>query len=229
MSEELRQAGQISGRTIGWAELPQWLIEYQAFVLLGIAVTYAVLFVPFFATERNITQMTTQFSIDGIISIGLTILMIAWAIDLGVGATMAFGGVKFALAQDFGVLLAALLGILAGAGVGMVNGFIVTKMKVNFSIATLLSMVAVQGMTFIITDETTFYGHAEGLGWMGSAKLWIFEFPGWACGKPTRRCAWSRTCAMKGIQSSSSRSACRTFWRSATRPWSSREGGDRAC
>ena len=74
-------------------ELLQWLIEYRAFVLLGIALTYSVLFVPFFASERNITQMTTQFSIDGIISIGLTILMIAWGIDLGVGATLALGGV----------------------------------------------------------------------------------------------------------------------------------------
>ena len=166
----------------GWpprrrGEILQWLIEYRAFVLLGIALTYAVLFVPFFATERNITQMTTQFSIDGIISIGLTILMIAWGIDLGVGATLALGGVVFALAQDLGVPLAALLGILAGAGVGIVNGFVVTKMRVNFFIATLSTMVAVKGLTFIITDETTIYGHAEGFGWMGSAKLWIFEFP----------------------------------------------------
>ncbi len=160
-----------------WGNLLQWLIEYRAFVLLGLALTYAVLFVPFFATERNITQMTTQFSIDGIISIGLTVLMIAWGIDLGVGATLALAGVVFALSQDLGVPVAALLGILAGAGVGLVNGFVVTKMRVNFFIATLSTMVAVKGLTFIISDETTIYGHAEGFGWMGSAKLGIFEFP----------------------------------------------------
>ena len=162
-----------------WGELLQWLIEYRAFVLLGIALTYAVLFVPFFASERNITQMTTQFSIDGIISIGLTILMIAWGIDLGVGATLALGGVIFALTQDLGVPLAALLGILAGAGVGIVNGFVVTKMRVNFFIATLSTMVVVKGLTFIITDETTIYGHAESFGWMGSAKLGFSSFPPW--------------------------------------------------
>jgi len=160
-----------------WGELLQWLIEYRAFILLGLALTYAVLFVPFFATERNITQMTTQFSIDGIISIGLTILMIAWGIDLGVGATLALAGVVFALSQDLGVPAAALLGILAGAGVGIVNGFVVTRMKVNFFIATLSTMVAVKGLTFIISDETTIYGHADGFGWMGSAKLGLFEFP----------------------------------------------------
>ena len=121
--------------------------------------------------------MTTQFSIDGIISIGLTILMIAWGIDLGVGATLALGGVVFALTQDLGVPLAALLGILAGAGVGIVNGFVVTKMRVNFFIATLSTMVVVKGLTFIITDETTIYGHAESFGWMGSARLGILEFP----------------------------------------------------
>ena len=88
-----------------------------------------------------------------------------------------WGGVVFALAQDLGVPLAALLGILAGAGVGIVNGFVVTKMRVNFFIATLSTMVVVKGLTFIITDETTIYGHAEGFGWMGSAKLGIFEFP----------------------------------------------------
>ncbi len=167
-------AGAPPGR---WGERLQWLIEYRAFVLLGLALTYAVLFVPFFATERNITQMTTQFSIDGIISIGLTILMIAWGIDLGVGATLALAGVVFALSQELGVPMAALLGILAGAGVGIVNGFVVTRMKVNFFIATLSTMVAVKGLTFIISDETTIYGHAEGFGWMGSAKLGLFEFP----------------------------------------------------
>ncbi len=169
-----RPAGWPTGR---WGRLLQWLIEYRACVLLGCALTYAVLFVPFFATERNITQMTTQFSIDGIISIGLTVLMIAWGIDLGVGATMALAGVVFALSQDLGVPMAALLGVLAGAGVGIVNGFVVTKMRVNFFIATLSTMVAVKGLTFIISDETTIYGHAEGFGWMGSAKLGIFEFP----------------------------------------------------
>ena len=169
-----RPAGWPPGR---WGRLLQWLIEYRAFVLLGCALTYAVLFVPFFATERNITQMTTQFSIDGIISIGLTVLMIAWGIDLGVGATMALAGVVFALSQDLGVPMAALLGVLAGAGVGIVNGFVVTRMRVNFFIATLSTMVAVKGLTFIISDETTIYGHAEGFGWMGSAKLGIFEFP----------------------------------------------------
>ncbi len=177
MSADRRFEPQTISRTERWGETLQWLIEYRAFILLAIAVVYAVLFVPFFATERNITQMTTQFSIDGIISIGLTILMIAWGIDLGVGATMALGGVVFALAQDLGVPIAALLGILAGACVGIVNGFVVTKMRVNFFIATLSSMVAVQGITFIISEEMTIYGHAEGFGWMGSAKLGILEFP----------------------------------------------------
>ena len=101
-----------------WGELLQWLIEYRAFVLLGIALTYSVLFVPFFASERNITQMTTQFSIDGIISIGLTILMIAWGIDLGVGATLALGGVVFALTQESGRSLGSSAGHTGGSRCG---------------------------------------------------------------------------------------------------------------
>ena len=92
----------------------EFIIEYRAIFLLLIAVIYASFFVPYFATERNITQVLTQFSIEGIIAVGLTILMIAWGIDLSVGSTMAFGGLVFALTQNMGITIAAIFGVLAG-------------------------------------------------------------------------------------------------------------------
>ena len=59
-------------------EIVQWLIEYRAVVLLAIVVVLALLFVPYFPTEINITQMLTQLSVEGVVSVGITILMIAW-------------------------------------------------------------------------------------------------------------------------------------------------------
>ena len=155
----------------------EFIIEYRAIFLLLIAVIYASFFVPYFATERNITQVLTQFSIEGIIAVGLTILMIAWGIDLSVGSTMAFGGLVFALTQNMGITIAAIFGILAGTLIGLINGLVVVKMKVNFFIATLASMITVRGIILVLSDNSTIYGDAPGFGWMGKYKLYLFEFP----------------------------------------------------
>ena len=158
-------------------EIVQWLIEYRAVVLLAIVAVLALLFVPYFPTEINITQMLTQLSVEGVVSVGITILMIAWGMDLGVGSTLAFGGMIFALFQDLGVPVAASLGVLAGALVGLVNGVVVTRMRVNFFIATLASMVAIRGLVVMLCDSKTVYGAVPGFDWMGTYKLWVFEFP----------------------------------------------------
>lgn len=155
----------------------QWLIEYRAIVLLAVVVALALLFVPYFRTELNITQMLTQLSIDGVVSVGITILMVAGGIDLGVGSTLALGGMVFTLFQELGVPVAALLGMLTGVLVGAVNAFVVTKMRVNFFIATLASMVAGRGLVIMLCDSKTIYGEVPGFNWMGTYKVGILEFP----------------------------------------------------
>ena len=89
----------------------------------------------------------------------MTILMIAFGIDLGVGANFAMSGIVFALLAQRGIPIpwAALGGVLAGSLVGLVNGLIVTKLKIHFFIATLATMVMVQGLAITISKGEVVY------------------------------------------------------------------------
>src|SRR5688572_27681029 len=80
-----------------------------------------------------------QCSLVLIIAAGMTMLLIAAEVDLSVGASLAFSGV---VAMDVtnktgSVLLGAVAGILFGGAVGLFNGLVVTRLRVNSLIATI--------------------------------------------------------------------------------------------
>lgn len=154
-----------------------WLIQNWIFVLLGLVFVWAVLFVPNFGTTINLSHLLTQLSVDGIIVIGMTILMIAWGIDLSVGSTQALAGIVYALFQSVGIPVAMLMGVVAGGLVGVANGLIVTKMKINFFITTLATMVAVRGIALTLSDGQPIYGAVNGFDWIGQHKVGAIELP----------------------------------------------------
>ncbi len=153
------------------------MIQNRAFILLASVAILAFLFVPYFRTPLNLTQMLTQVSVEGIVSVGITILMVAWGMDLGVGSTLALAGMVYALCQGWGVPVAALLGILSGGLVGLLNGFVVTRFRINFFITTLATMVSIRGLVILVTDGKTLYGSAPGFDWLGSFKVGPLDFP----------------------------------------------------
>jgi ribose/xylose/arabinose/galactoside ABC-type transport system permease subunit len=154
-----------------------WLIQNRIFVLLGLTFVWALAFVPYFATSLNLSQLLTQLSVDGIVALGMTILMVSFGVDLSAGSTLALSGVVYALFQGVGIPIAMFLGVLVGALVGLVNGLVVTRMKVNFFIATLATMTGVRGLVLALSDSKTIYGSAQGFDWVGTHKIGPVEFP----------------------------------------------------
>jgi ribose transport system permease protein len=90
-----------------------------------------------------------------IIGAGMTMLLIAAEVDLSVGASLAFAGVVAmdVTNQTNSVLLGAGAGILFGGFVGLVNGLVVTRLKVNSLIATIATMMILQGSVFLYSRQ----------------------------------------------------------------------------
>jgi ribose transport system permease protein len=109
---------------------------------------------PVFITPTNLINVVRQIAILGIVSSGMTMLMISGGIDLSVGTTLSLCGVMTGrvLAAGLGEIPAILTGILVGALVGLVNGMIVAKTKVQPFISTLGMMSVLQGLALIATD-----------------------------------------------------------------------------
>ncbi|MEA9391631.1 ABC transporter permease [Acerihabitans sp. TG2] len=111
---------------------------------------------PYFLTWANMKAMLLSFSIEGIVVVGMTILLIVGGIDLSVGSvvclSMVVAGQLFLAGVD--PWIASLLGLAAAALVGVLMGIMVTVVGLSHFIASLAAMVIVRGLCMIITQGT---------------------------------------------------------------------------
>jgi ribose transport system permease protein len=105
-----------------------------------------------FATKTNLLNILDQQSATLIIAAAGTLVLVAGGLDLSVGATYSFAGVvsaHFALRTN--PALAILLGIGAGLLVGLVNGIVTTRFRINSLITTLAMSFIVSGCASLVT------------------------------------------------------------------------------
>ena len=105
-----------------------------------------------FLSVSNIFNVLRQSSMVGLISIGMTCVIITAGIDLSVGATTALAAVSAAMLTRVNVGLAVVLPVLLGLFIGVVNGFVIVKLKIVPFIATLAVQMAVRGIAYIMTN-----------------------------------------------------------------------------
>jgi ribose transport system permease protein len=110
----------------------------------------------FFLTWENIRAMLLSFAIEGIVVVGMTILLIVGGIDLAVGSVvclaMVIVGAFFLMGLD--PWTASLIAIAASAGIGLLMGLCVTKIGLSHFIASLAFMVIARGLSLAITQGT---------------------------------------------------------------------------
>jgi ribose transport system permease protein len=111
---------------------------------------------PHFLTMGNLRAMLMSFSVEGIVVVGMTILLIVGGIDLSVGSVVCFSMVLsgFLFLAGLDPWTASAIGILASAGIGAAMGFFVTVVGLNHFITSLAAMVIVRGVCLIITKGT---------------------------------------------------------------------------
>lgn len=122
--------------------------------LVALAAVLAVL-KPNFLSAANLTNVVRQVSINGILAVGVTAVLLTGGVDLSLGSLVAVTGVVAAhLAHPGGypLLVPVAAGILAGAACGAVNGAIVTRCGVPSFIATLGMMTAARGLALVLSD-----------------------------------------------------------------------------
>ena len=148
------------------------------FVLAGLWVLFAIIN-PDFRKAANFSNILQQCTPIGIAAVGMTFVIISGAFDLSVGAVMAFTAcVTVSLIGVVGFYPALLAGVLLGFCLGLVNGFIVTKIRVAPFIATLATLWVYRALAYIYTQnrpmqstDAAFTGWGESI--LGVPKLFI--------------------------------------------------------
>ena len=129
--------------------------------LLVIVIVGAVTAGSNFVGVDNILVILRQASIIGVISVGMTLVIIAGGIDLSVGSVMGLASVVAALAvvQDLADSLhwvvIVVIALLVGVGAGLINGIVIAYGNVVAFMATLAMLVAARGLAEILADRRT--------------------------------------------------------------------------
>jgi ribose/xylose/arabinose/galactoside ABC-type transport system permease subunit len=108
-----------------------------------------------FYGTRNLETIARQTTIVGTAALGMTLIIILGGIDLSVGSIIALSSVVIALMLQMGLspLLAMVGGILAGAICGIINGVIITKLRVVPFIVTLGTLLLLRGAAMGLANE----------------------------------------------------------------------------
>ena len=136
------------------------LSEYAIFIALAIEFIVLAIAAPAFFTPDNVANVLRQNAFPAIIAAGMTFAILTGGIDLSVGSVVALSGVLCAdaLVHGWGLPLSIAIGLATGLGVGLLNGLIVTAIRVPPFIVTLAMMLVVRGAAFKYTDARTISG-----------------------------------------------------------------------
>jgi len=151
-----------------------YLKKYTVMFVLIILMALFSLASPYFFTFRNITNIINQNTYFIIVAIALSFVMIGGGIDLSVGYQMSLVGVVTAMLMkvyDFPVWPAVLLGLALGTCLGLINGLIVTNIKVFPLIATLATSIIFQGLSYLISKANTFRSYPDEFLYLTRGKL----------------------------------------------------------
>ena len=126
--------------------------EFGVFCALVLLIVVMSIASPYFFQTQNIFNVLRNMSTIGIMSIGVTMIIITGGIDLSVGSLLAVSGMFTARLMYLGThpLLAFIAGLLMGTMLGAVNGLVITKVKVNPFITTLGMLSIARGLTFFL-------------------------------------------------------------------------------
>ncbi|HYE83586.1 MAG TPA: ribose ABC transporter permease [Clostridia bacterium] len=153
------------------------LVLQQRILLVLIALcTVITIFIPPFLTVENLLNVARQISINGIVAVGMTFVIITGGIDISVGSTVALGGVISGLAikQGMPVELAILAALLAGGIVGAFNGALISYFRILPFIATLGTMNLIRGLTLAVCNGQAIWGLPPKFLYLGTGYLsWI--------------------------------------------------------
>jgi ribose transport system permease protein len=120
---------------------------------------------PNFLTENNITNLMRQTSIAAIVAIGVMCTIVIAGIDLSVGSVVAFCGVAFAqlCGHGLGLAPAAVITVLAGLAVGLINAVAIGRLGIPAFIVTLAGLQVYRGLALLLSGGMTVGGLPAGV------------------------------------------------------------------
>ncbi len=131
-------------------------LEVRMFALAILIAAILSLLSPYFLTESNIFNILDQSVVIGIVSVGMTFVILIGGIDLSVGSVVGLTGIILGLTlQHTSIPFAIVVAVLCGAGVGLVSGVLITAFGLASFVVTLGMMAIGRSLAYIFSGQTS--------------------------------------------------------------------------
>ncbi|HLS54345.1 MAG TPA: ABC transporter permease, partial [Tissierellaceae bacterium] len=148
--------------------------------LVALFIFFSIAAAPNFLVPQNLINIMMQTTVTGILSLGMTFVLITGGIDLSIGSLIAFSGVMTAVSIGYGAspVIGVIVGILSGVVLGIISGLLISKGKLPPFIASLGMMMFARGLTLLITEGTPLYFQdAPNFKYFSQGKLGAVPYP----------------------------------------------------
>lgn len=155
-------------------DLVMFTRKYGILLILVCMILFLLSASPTFRTMQNMINVLNQISINGIIAVGMTLVIISGGIDLSIGSMIAIASVvtgAVLAANDTNVVTAVVLSILACGVIGLVNGFFIAKFDMFPFVATMSTQLIARGIAYVISNGKSYVLTSATFKEIGQGKL----------------------------------------------------------
>jgi ribose transport system permease protein len=133
-----------------------------------------------FLSAGNLFNILRQFSVHGIMACGMTLVIIGKGMDLSAASILALSAVANVMLQPYGYPYAVAAAVVVGLACGLVNGYLIARVKANFIIVTLGTQIIFTGIALIVTGGRNLRSRPEAaFHWIGDASILGVPVLGW--------------------------------------------------
>lgn len=156
----------------------QRLLPFFTLIVLFIGLTIAT---PHFLTPINLSSVARQTAVINIMALGMTLIIITSGIDLSVGSGLALSGLFGTMAIKAGmpIPVGILVGLFTGLGCGLLNGVMITQLRINPFIITLGTLEAYRGLALVVSKGLPVHGLPDAFAFLGDGTLLGIPFSLW--------------------------------------------------
>lgn len=159
--------------------LKNFVLKYKSLIGLLILCMVISFITPRFLSIANIKNVFTQVSVNAVIALGMSFVILTGGIDLSVGSILAVSGAAAAsiIKSSGNVFLAIVVAIAIGCLIGLINGVLISKGRIQAFIVTLATMTIFRGVTYVFTNGTPISGLGQSFSGIGNKMILGLPIP----------------------------------------------------
>ncbi|MBV8897021.1 MAG: ABC transporter permease [Acidobacteriaceae bacterium] len=156
----------------------QQFLPFATLIALFVALTIAT---PHFLTVINLSSVARQTAVINIMALGMTLIIITGGIDLSVGSILGISGLFGCMGIHNGLPIPAAIFVGIGTGLlcGLLNGIMITQLRINPFIVTLGTLEAYRGLALVTSKGLPVHGLPDAFSFLGDGNLLGIPFSLW--------------------------------------------------